>query len=508
MLKQSLDTQIPQILFSSEGVPELSEVDCPFIPPTLADRGSDNPFLGSVGLSYHSQFYTLALNETHSVCYNMYHPPSVLNHSALALTSLFNQPNSLNNIPYAWYNNWGHEVVQLTLKQLIGLGLLTPANYTPPRLIENPRTLSAWLHVTDRCNLRCSYCYLPHNPVDMSMEVGQAAIEAIFRSALAHNYREINLKYAGGEAMLRFPFIVELHRYAQTLAEQPGLTPSGIILSNGTRLTLEIIEVMRFLDLKLMISLDGLGESHDRQRPYAGGQGSSADVLQGIELALAYDFTPDISITISGRNADKLPELMEWILARELPFSLNFYRENSLSASYSDLKLEEEKIIRGMLATFDVIEKNLPRRSLLGSLIDRANLSAPHLRTCSVGDSYQVFDPRGQVSKCQMAMNKPVATAKTSDPLALIRADKLGIQNIPVEEKEGCRDCEWKYWCSGGCPLLTYRATGRYDISSPNCNIYKTLYPEAVRLEGLRLLKYADKVGYTDIPWNRIPEGI
>ena len=76
------------------------------------------------------------------------------------------------------------------------------------------------------------------------------------------------------------------------------------------------------------------------------------------------------------------------------------------------------------------------------------------------------------------------------DPLSLVRADTVGIQNVPVDEKEGCRTCEWRYWCAGGCPLATFRATGRYDVRSPNCNIYKALFPVAVRLEGLRLLKY------------------
>jgi uncharacterized protein len=61
-----------------------------------------------------------------------------------------------------------------------------------------------------------------------------------------------------------------------------------------------------------------------------------------------------------------------------------------------------------------------------------------------------------------------------------------------VIEKEGCKTCEWKNWCAGGCPLATHRATGRYDVKSPNCNIYKALFPEALRLEGLRLLKYQD----------------
>ena len=39
--------------------------------------------------------------------------------------------------------------------------------------------------------------------------------------------------------------------------------------------------------------------------------------------------------------------------------------------------------------------------------------------------------------------------------------------------------------------MATFRATGRYDVKSPNCGIYKAIYPEALRLEGLRILKYA-----------------
>lgn len=101
-----------------------------------------------------------------------------------------------------------------------------------------------------------------------------------------------------------------------------------------------------------------------------------------------------------------------------------------------------------------------------------------------------VFDHLGQVSKCQMQKDKPVARITDADPLGVVRTDTAGIQNLSVEEKEGCRTCEWKYWCAGGCPLTTFRATGRYDIKSPDCNIYKAIYPAAMRLEGLRLLKY------------------
>lgn len=381
---------------------------------------------------------------------------------------------------------------QNAIEKFVNCGLLAK---TPGRssFLGKSLTVTAWVHVTDRCNLRCSYCYLPHVREDMSEETGWASIDALFRSALINGFSKVNIKYAGGEPLLRFPFVVKLHQYAQSLAKQNNIALDGVVLSNGTLLTVQMIETLKSLSLRLMISLDGLGESHDRHRPYAGGRGSFADVSNAVNLALDNGLVPNISVTVSGRTAESLPQLIDWILEYDLPFSLNFYRENELSASNTDMRLDEEKIIKGMLAAFKVIESNLPRRSLLPALVDRANLSAPHLHTCGVGQNYLVFDQNGQVAKCQMHIRKPITNIHVADPLAVIRADQIGIQNLSVEEKEGCRTCEWKYWCAGGCSLATYRATGRYDVKSPNCNIYKALYPEAVRLEGLRLLKYADE---------------
>lgn len=383
---------------------------------------------------------------------------------------------------------------ELFVQEMYEAGLLVASEENIKHGREQRTQLSSWFHVTDRCNLRCAYCYLPHNKEDMTLETGKAVIDAVFREAKANHYQRVKLKYAGGEPLIRFPFIVELHQYAQKLTDEYKLGLDAVVLSNGTLLDDEIIMSMQELGLRLMISLDGIEDWHDAQRPYAGGRGTFSDIAEAVELALHYGLIPDISITVSGRSAEGLPEIIAWVLERNLPFSLNFYRQNDFSVLHEDLKLEEEKIIDGMLAAFAVIEKNLPSRSLLASLTDRANLSTPHVKTCSVGDSYLVFNQHGQVSKCQMQMAKPVADAHTENLLQVVRDDKSGIENISVEEKEGCRDCDWKYWCAGGCPLETYRATGRYDVKSPNCNIYKTIFPEVLRLEGLRLLKEAGEL--------------
>ncbi len=401
---------------------------------------------------------------------------AVLNEIAWDALTSFGNPDRNMLALSEWKEGWGQQVVDTVVSDFVELGFLTAPSPQKAALMEHASTLSAWLHITDRCNLRCSYCYFLHQRIDMTVETGQASIDATFRSAVRHGYQRVKLKYAGGEPLLRFPVVAELQRYALTVAERAGIDLEGVVLSNGTLLTEQIVQEIQDLNLHMMISLDGLHGGHNSQRSFANGRGSSEAVKSAIELALAWGLIPDISITISARNVNDLPSLLEWVLERDLPFGLNFYRENDLSVTHEDLRLEEDCIVAGMLAAYEVIEANLPSRSLLGSLIDRANLSAPHMRTCGVGHSYLVFDHKGKVSKCQMAMHETIASHSDEDPLQSVRQDESGIINLTVNQKDGCRECEWQNWCTGGCPLATYRATGRHDVKSPFCNIYRLYF--------------------------------
>ncbi len=495
------DLQIPKTIFSiktnfvqagkCEDDPPFDCGDCRS--PIRLAYNSDNITI-SYSSAYRSNFRMLNLDNGHTICYNNQSTVGVLNKSAFMVASLFDQPFCIADVPFRWREIWGDVLLDKTLMKLIKFDLIVPEGYKVPDLAGNFHILTAWLHITDECNLRCSYCYLPHKALNVSFELGKMSVDAVFRSAMVQGYSHVHLKYAGGEPLLRFPFVVELHQYAKSQADKHGLLLSGSILSNGTCLTPKILDAMNELDLRLMISLDGLGKYHDCQRVDTNGRGSSADVTRAIELALDYGITPYISTIVSGQNVEGLPELIDWILKHDLSFRLGFYRENDFSTSHSELKFEEEQIISGMLAAYKVIEANLPKRNLLSSLADHANLFSPHLRTCSVGQNYLVFNPLGQISKCQMETHKPITNVHTHDPLALIQMDKKGTQNISVEDKEGCKSCEWKYWCSGGCPIVTFRAKKRYNVKSPNCEIYKALYPEIVRLEGLRLLKYDNDI--------------
>jgi uncharacterized protein len=205
-------------------------------------------------------------------------------------------------------------------------------------------------------------------------------------------------------------------------------------------------------------------------------------------------------VTVSQRNLDGLADLLVYILERDLPFTLSYYRDHGCAIDNSTLQFSEQQMISTMYSAFKVIEQNLPKRRLLGSLIDRTSLHQPHQHTCGVGRNYLVIDQYGGVAKCHAAIKQTVTTIETEDPLEIIQNDRKGVQGLTVEEKEECRTCDWRYWCAGGCPLLTHRMTKRYDIKSPNCRIYQALFPEVLRLEALRLLKYEMPIILQDLP--------
>ena len=355
---------------------------------------------------------------------------------------------------------------------------------------DEMETLTAWLHVTNACNLRCHYCYVSKTPEYMANDVARRAIDAIFRTARKQRLQRVMLKYAGGEASLHMAQVFEMHDYAASQAQQHGLALNAHLLSNGVVMSQNTIDQLRARHIGITISLDGIGAYHDKQRPFIRGHGSFQYVDQTIKRLLTSAVVPHITVTVSQRNLDGLPNLMMYILECELPFTLSYYRDNEYSAHIPDLQFADEQMIAAMRSVFTLIECHLPSRSLLSSLIDKADLSSPHRYTCGAGRNYLVIDQHGGVAKCQVDMKRSVTTIDADDPLQAVKDDLNGIQNLAVEAKEGCRTCEWRYWCAGGCPLLTYRATGRYDVKSPNCNIYKALFPEVLRLEALRLLKY------------------
>lgn len=376
-------------------------------------------------------------------------------------------------------------------ERLVAGDIIHTTDWAPVPAIDDSQLLTAWLHVTNDCNLRCPYCYVSKTNEGMSEEVGLASIDAVVNSAVKHGYPALKLKYAGGEASLRWRLLTRLHDYAQQLATRSGLRLEGVLLNNGVAVSNRLIEAIKERNIRVMISLDGVGDWHDAQRPLINGRGSFRLVEQGIDRLIKADHHPHLSITITDHNVAGLAEVVRFALERDLTFSFNLFRDNGCIANPQTLETKDQVLIDSLLKAFAMIEELMPPWSVLGTILDRGQLLQPRLRSCGVGQDYIVIDHRGQIARCHMALSKATGSVFKSDPLLTIRQNTMGVLNLSVDERQECSGCEWRYWCSGGCPVATNHATGRFDVKSPYCSVYKAIYPAALRLEGLRILQYA-----------------
>ena len=374
--------------------------------------------------------------------------------------------------------------------RLARLALLHPLAGPPAACAASPQTLTAWLHVSNACNLDCSYCYVRKSSARMSLETGRRAVAAVFRAAAERGFRQVKLKYAGGEATLHFDLIRRLHDEATVLAARAGIDLREVVLSNGVHMRPADADWFAERGVKLMISLDGVGDLHNQLRPLRNRPGfdTFAAVEHTVDRILRpRGIRPDISMTVTGINAHGAADVARWaLLERGLPTGFSFYRPTPLSRGRAALALEEDALISGMITAYDAIEANLPTQPFIDGLLDRTAAEAHH-HTCGVGQNYLVITHTGALAQCQMHLDAPVQADLDGDLLAAVAGGPL--LNLPVAEKEGCRDCAFRHQCAGGCPLETFRATGRWDVRSPNCNLYTTLLPRVWRLEGLRLMK-------------------
>jgi uncharacterized protein len=414
----------------------------------------------------------------------------VVNEPAYQVFRQFDQPATL-SVMRARLAHSPDEIDRVAAR-LRGAGIIShPGEAVLPGFAEpDSRTLTAWLHVSNACNLACPYCYVDKSAAGMDERAGTAAVDAVISSALAHGFQAVKLKYAGGEASLNSDLVLRLDAYARAAAAGHGLELHATLLSNGVALPRAFTESLAAAGVKIMISLDGVGGPHDAQRPTVAGKPSFRAVERTIARLVEQGCPPHLSITITARNASGVADAVRFALDRDLTFSLNFFRDNECATGFADLRYTDEQMISGMLAAFAVIGERVPSWSVLGSVLDRGQLLEPRQRPCGVGHDYVAIDHEGKVAKCHMEIERTLGDVFRDDPLELVRRDTRTTLNLLVEEKEGCRECTWRHWCSGGCPVATFRATGRYDLKSPNCAIYKAIYPEALRLEGLRLLKY------------------
>lgn len=156
------------------------------------------------------------------------------------------------------------------------------------------------LHLTERCNLRCSHCYqTDERPTEMSLAEITSLIDEVsdmlddWRTAYGISLSS-SFTVTGGEPFLRQDIFEVLE----------VLRNSGIdtyILSNGTLITRDMALRLAAIGIKgVQISIEGPETVHDSIR----GAGSFASSIKGIRALLDSGIEVTLNTTLSEVNAD------------------------------------------------------------------------------------------------------------------------------------------------------------------------------------------------------------
>ena len=156
---------------------------------------------------------------------------------------------------------------------------------------------------TRRCNLHCRHCYSKSSAeCDVSEEMTAEEARA-FLEDLA-DFGVPVLLFSGGEPLLRED-LPELAEYAI------GLGLRTVISTNGTLITGELAARLKDIGVSYVgVSLDGVGEVHDRFR---GQQGAFERALRGMRHCLDHGLKVGVRFTITRENRTQIPRIFDLV---------------------------------------------------------------------------------------------------------------------------------------------------------------------------------------------------
>lgn len=162
---------------------------------------------------------------------------------------------------------------------------------------ENKGRLSITIFITDKCNFRCKYCCQERIEHVLSEETQVDLLN--FLDDFLPRYDRLFIEWFGGEPLLYPDIIIGLSSKIIELCRKYGVHYNSHITTNGYLLNANLIKLLRkYLVLSYQITLDGIRETHDKQRVLSGEMGTWDHIVDNLIDIRDHVHTPTISIMI------------------------------------------------------------------------------------------------------------------------------------------------------------------------------------------------------------------
>lgn len=162
------------------------------------------------------------------------------------------------------------------------------------------------LRLTERCNLRCAYCYAAsgRDVPDMTAELACHAIALCCPPG-----GELRVQFTGGEPLLALEVMEEVYAFGRDTGRRLRLA----VQTNAVLLTPAVCRRLAAMRCAVGVSLDGLGEANGL-RIFPNGTGAFSAAAEGIRNLGRCGLRCNLTVVVTRANAARLGELPDMAL--------------------------------------------------------------------------------------------------------------------------------------------------------------------------------------------------
>ena len=313
----------------------------------------------------------------------------------------------------------------------------------------------------------------------MSRQIADAGVDFVFSEARKNEVQKLEITFFGGEPLLEKALL--FHIADRFIAEAGNSGLSFRMSTNGTLLDERTMQELMHRRIFVSLSLDGRPETHDRNRPDAGGKGSYHKVEKAIGILLKYNPCTNVTCVISPETAGEVAQSVDWIFNKGFRFI-------TLTLDYSaDWTMEDMAVLEKScheLADWYEQKMRQNERFYLSAFDERIQTHTlpplePHER-CMAGHRQFSIAPDGELYPCiQFVTTEKVPEFMIGHVLHGFDENcRSHLSCASERQKPECAGCALQGRCSSWCSCINFASTGSIERVSPVvCHYERMLLP-------------------------------